>query len=75
MLHSSNCLFLISSLANGVQVMGFFVFGGVKATVFILLGVTFNTAGGVWYTAIKFKEKHMKESSVITEQHSGSKVG
>ncbi|CAM6029770.1 hypothetical protein CY35_13G113800 [Sphagnum magellanicum] len=56
-------------------VMGFFVFGGVKATVFILLGVTFNTAGGVWYTAIKFKEKHMKERTVITEQHNGSKVG
>lgn len=75
MLYSSKCLFLISSLANGVQVMGFFVFGGVKATVFILLGVTFNTAGGVWYTAIKFKEKHMKERTVITEQHNGSKVG
>ncbi|CAM6030664.1 unnamed protein product [Sphagnum balticum] len=56
-------------------VMGFFVFGGVKVTVFILLGVTFNTVGGVWYTAIKFKEKHMKERNVITEQHNGSKAG
>jgi solute carrier family 35 protein len=58
-----------------VQVMGFFVFGGVKVTVFILLGITFNTVGGVWYTAIKFKEKHMKERTVITEQHNGSKAG
>ncbi|KAH8941704.1 hypothetical protein BDL97_14G058900 [Sphagnum fallax] len=56
-------------------VMGFFVFGGVKVTVFILLGITFNTVGGVWYTAIKFKEKHMKERTVITEQHNGSKAG
>ncbi len=55
--------------------MGFFVFGGVKVTVFILLGVTFNTVGGVWYTAIKFKEKHMKERNIITEQHNGSKAG
>lgn len=55
--------------------MGFFVFGGVKVTVFILLGITFNTVGGVWYTTIKFKEKHMKERTVITEQHNGSKAG
>lgn len=43
------------------QVMGFFVFGGVKGTVFIFLGVTFNTLGGVWYTVIKNNEKQAKE--------------
>lgn len=42
-------------------VMGFFVFGGVKGTVFIFLGVTFNTLGGVWYTLIKYREKQEKE--------------
>jgi hypothetical protein len=41
--------------------MGFFVFGGVKGTVFIFLGVTFNTLGGVWYTLIKYREKQEKE--------------
>jgi hypothetical protein len=72
LLCSSDCLFILEKC---VQVMGFFVFGGVKVTVFILLGITFNTVGGVWYTAIKFKEKHMKERTVITEQHNGSKAG
>lgn len=41
-------------------VAGFFVFGGVKGTPSILLGVTTNTVGGVWYTMIKYKEKQVK---------------
>lgn len=44
-------------------VLGFFVFGGVKGTIFIFLGVLFNTLGGVWYTLIKFKEKHKEKQS------------
>lgn len=46
-----------------LQVLGFFVFGGVKGTIFIFLGVLFNTLGGVWYTLIKFKEKHKEKQS------------
>lgn len=38
-------------------VLGFFLLGGVKATVFIIVGTAMNTAGGVWYTALKFRSK------------------
>lgn len=49
-------------------VMGFFVFGGVKGTIFIFLGVIFNTIGGVWYTAIKYREKQVKERQSKEQQ-------
>eukprot|EP00271_Cylindrocystis_brebissonii_P009103 TRINITY_DN23753_c0_g1_i1.p1 TRINITY_DN23753_c0_g1~~TRINITY_DN23753_c0_g1_i1.p1 ORF type:complete len:373 (+),score=66.26 TRINITY_DN23753_c0_g1_i1:458-1576(+) len=39
-------------------ILGFWVLGGVKATPLILSGVTVNTAGGVWYTVVKFRQKH-----------------
>lgn len=59
--------------------MGFFVFGGVKGTVFMFLGVTFNTIGGVWYTVIKHKEKQAKVSqdtlSVKPEKQNNFKAG
>eukprot|EP00850_Spirogloea_muscicola_P007982 SM000041S15541 [mRNA] locus=s41:781249:783761:+ [translate_table: standard] len=41
-------------------ILGFFVLGGVKATVLIVTGVTVNTAGGIWYTVTKYKERHSK---------------
>lgn len=44
------------------QVAGFFVFGGVKGTAFMFLGVTFNTIGGVGYTIIKYREKQPNTS-------------
>nr|XP_024379900.1 UDP-galactose/UDP-glucose transporter 7-like isoform X2 [Physcomitrium patens] len=43
-------------------VAGFFVFGGVKGTAFMFLGVTFNTIGGVGYTIIKYREKQPNTS-------------
>lgn len=51
-------------------VMGFFVFGGVKGTVFIFLGVSFNTVGGVWYTIIKYREKQAKERQQLETSNS-----
>eukprot|EP00850_Spirogloea_muscicola_P010343 SM000060S19675 [mRNA] locus=s60:512391:514787:+ [translate_table: standard] len=41
-------------------ILGFFVLGGVKATVLIVTGVTVNTAGGIWYTVTKYKERHSR---------------
>ncbi|KAG0622179.1 hypothetical protein M758_3G077600 [Ceratodon purpureus] len=56
--------------------MGFFVFGGVKGTIFMFLGVTFNTVGGVWYTMIKYKEKQAKMSqNPVPEKQSSFKAG
>lgn len=40
------------------SVLGFFVFGGVKVTVMVVLGVSMNTIGGIWYAAEKYKQKY-----------------
>lgn len=60
---------------HALQVMGFFVFGGVKGTNFIFWGVAFNTAGGVWYTLIKYKEKQEMAREASVESHNGFKGG
>lgn len=62
-------------LVVALQVMGFFVFGGVKGTVFIFMGVAFNTIGGVWYTVIKFIEKQSKEQAPSLERKDSFKRG
>lgn len=40
------------------SVLGFFVLGGVKITILVVLGVFMNTAGGIWYAALKYHQKH-----------------
>ena len=37
--------------------LGFFVLGGVEPHVVNVLGILLNTAGGVWYTVIKYRRK------------------
>lgn len=46
-------------------ILGFFLLGGVKVTPLIIIGVTTNTAGGVWYTMVKYRQKHI--SKKLTE--------
>eukprot|EP00897_Mesotaenium_endlicherianum_P008855 jgi/Mesen1/7999/ME000425S07197 len=47
-------------------ILGFFVLGGVKATPLIVAGVSTNTAGGVWYTIIKYKQRHRQLAKPVT---------
>lgn len=45
------------------SVLGFFVLGGVKVTVLVVLGVSMNTFGGVWYAVVKYHQKHREVGS------------
>lgn len=48
-------------------VLGFFLLGGVKFYWVNVSGITMNTLGGAWYTAIKYREKQaMKESKALS---------
>ncbi len=38
-------------------VLGFFLLGGVPFSLLNVSGIALNTAGAVWYTAIKYMEK------------------
>lgn len=39
-------------------VCGFFVLGGLKPTILVVSGVFMNTFGGIWYTMIKYQQRH-----------------
>lgn len=51
-----------------VQVLGFFLLGGVKATVLIIAGCTINTMGAVWYTVAKMRQKLLKTTGSSKDQ-------
>eukprot|EP00249_Psilotum_nudum_P018269 c26722_g1_i1 orf=769-1857(-) len=40
------------------SVIGFFVLGGVKVTVLVVIGVSMNTFGGIWYAAVKYDQNY-----------------
>ena len=42
--------------------LGFFVLGGVEPHVVNVLGILLNTAGGVWYTVIKYRRKAINQT-------------
>lgn len=39
-------------------VVGLFTFGGIQPTVLIIVGISMNTVGGIFYTYVKYQEKH-----------------
>ena len=42
--------------------LGFFVLGGVEPHIVNVLGILLNTAGGVWYTVIKYRRKAINQT-------------
>lgn len=50
-------------------VLGFFVLGGVKATPLIIVGVSANTAGSVWYTVVKYRQKRYARKGSLPQDH------
>ncbi len=60
-------------LPQGVvaTVLGFFLLGGVKFHLLNVSGICLNTAGGTWYTFIKYRQRRdrMNESLVAATKH------
>lgn len=41
--------------------LGFVFFGGVRTGLLNLIGITMNTAGGVWYTLVKYRQQQQAQ--------------
>ena len=42
--------------------LGFFVLGGVEPHLVNVIGILLNTAGGVWYTVIKYRRRAINQT-------------
>lgn len=53
-------------------VCGFFVLGGLKPTPLVVSGVFTNTVGGIWYTVIKYRQRHNRIHRPSSARGSGT---
>eukprot|EP01126_Amoeba_proteus_P056253 TRINITY_DN7052_c0_g2_i1.p1 TRINITY_DN7052_c0_g2~~TRINITY_DN7052_c0_g2_i1.p1 ORF type:complete len:190 (+),score=37.52 TRINITY_DN7052_c0_g2_i1:471-1040(+) len=58
--------------ALGQTLLGLVLLGGMKLTVLNSIGLTLNTLGGVWYSAIKYYEGKEREKEKEKEKYDNS---
>jgi solute carrier family 35 protein len=49
------------------QTLGFVVLGGVQVHALNVMGLAINTAGGVWYSYAKYRQKKNKPPKQISD--------
>lgn len=57
----------------GTTTLGFLVLGGVKVHALNVTGLAINTAGGIWYSFAKYKQKQKKMVKQVDDQQEASK--
>jgi hypothetical protein len=55
-------LLLTRAFTSLVQILGFFLLGGVEVTPLVVAGIAMNTFGGIWYAFAKYKQRQKRHN-------------